>query len=63
MQILILDLPDYEDKIISDPLVLLERILLTMHTPMRDTYPMINLTDVMSRLVNQRLKEKNYIID
>ena len=34
-----------------------------MHTPIRATYPMIPLTDVMSRLVNLRKKDNEYLLD
>ena len=47
----------------NDPLVLLERICLLTHTPIRATYPMMSLTDVMSILVNLRQKEKIDILD
>ena len=56
MYISIMELPDYEYKIINDPLVLLESIQLLMHMPIIGTYPLISLEDVMSRLFNLRQK-------
>ena len=59
----IMELLDYEDKILNHPLLLLERILLLMHMPIRETYPMISLTDVMSRLVNIKQKDSEDLLN
>ena len=56
-------LPDYEDKILIDPLVILERIRLLIHTKIRATYPMMSLADVMSLLVNLRQKENKDLLN
>ena len=63
MQISIMELPDYEDKILNGQLVILQRIRLLIHIKIRATYPTMSLADVMSRLVNPRQKDNKYIID
>ena len=58
-----MEIPYYEDKIIKYPLLLLERIRLLIHTPMRATYPRLSLPDPMSRLVNLRQKYNEDLLD
>ena len=42
-----MELPGYEEKVLNDPLVLLYRIRLLIHTSIRATYPMMSLAYVM----------------
>ena len=57
-----MEIPDYEENILNYPLVLLDRIRLLMHTPIRATYRIISLSYVMSRLVNLRQKENGNLL-
>ena len=62
MNISIMEITDDEDKIINNPLVILENIQLLIHTPIGATCPMMSLVDVMSILVNLRQNENKDIL-
>ena len=63
MPISIAGLPDYKDKIINRPLVLLDKIRLLMHMPIRATYPIMSLIYEMSGLVNLRQKQNKDLLE
>ena len=45
---------DYESAVMNEPLVLLQRIKLLVHTPERAKYPLLTLIEAMASLLNFR---------
>jgi hypothetical protein len=57
--------PDFgiANGIKDDPIKLLEAIKVLMHDPVRSQYPMISMTDALTRLVNCKQNENEALID
>ena len=56
-------LPDYETKILDDPIKLLENIKILMHDPEWARYEFGSLTEAMQRIVNIKQLEDENLID
>jgi len=63
MQSRIEEHPDFESKIQNDPIALLEAIKILMHDPVRAQYPMVSMTDALSRLVNVKQVDNEPLLD
>ena len=46
--------PEYNSKIMDDPLMLLETILSCMHEPVRSQYPLVSPVDFITQLLTCR---------
>ena len=55
--------PDYESKIMNNPIELLRVIKLLMHDPIRARYPYASVTEALLRLLNCRQMENELIND
>ena len=56
-------MPDYETSIKDEPLVLLERIQVLMHTPERAKYPPLTLVEVLIGFLSIKQGEKETLLD
>ena len=63
MQVNLKELPDFDLKVRNNPAVLLEKVQLLMHTPVRAVHPFISLIEAITRLLNLRQKENESLID
>ena len=61
-QVALKESSDFDTAILNEPLVLLERIRLLVHTPEKAKYPMLTLIEVMASLVNFRQNENEDLI-
>ena len=55
--------PDFETKIENDPIALLEAIKTLMHDPVRAQYPVVSMTDALTRLINVKQMENEPLLD
>jgi hypothetical protein len=55
--------PEYETSIRDDPIVLLEKIKVLMHDPIRAKYPFASLTEAMNRMLNLKQFETEGLLD
>lgn len=63
MQTKIEEHPEYESKILDNPIELLDAILILMHDPVRAKYPFASLTDAISHLVNIKQVENENLLE
>jgi hypothetical protein len=63
MQLRIEEHPEFETKIENKPIALLEAIKVLMHDPVRATYPMVSMTEALTRLVNLKQNENEQLLD
>ena len=63
MQSRIEEHPDYESTLKNDPIAVLEAIKTLMHDPVRAQYPLVSMTDALSRLVNVKQQESESLLD
>jgi hypothetical protein len=55
--------PEFETSIKNDPIKLLEAIKVLMHDPIRAQYPMMSMTDSLTRLINSKQAENESLLD
>ncbi|MGC9294926.1 MAG: hypothetical protein ACP5E8_06590 [Thermoplasmata archaeon] len=55
--------PEFDTTIKNDPIKLLEVIKVLMHDPVRAQYPMISMTDALTRLINAKQAENELLLD
>jgi ATP/maltotriose-dependent transcriptional regulator MalT len=63
MQSRIEEHPDYESTLKNDPIAVLEAIKTLMPDPVRAQYPLVSMTDALSRLVNVKQQESESLLD
>jgi hypothetical protein len=63
MQSRIEEHPDYESTFETDPIAVLEAIKTMMHNPVQAQYPLVSMTDALSRLVNVKQQESECLLD
>ena len=63
MQTRIEEHPEFATKIRNDPIALLAAIKESMHTPVRSQYPLVSMTDALTRVVNIRQYEDEPLLD
>jgi hypothetical protein len=55
--------PDFESEIKNNPIKLLEAIKSLMHDPIRAQYPMVSMTEALTRLVNVKQADNEPLLD
>ena len=55
--------PDFDNKIKNDPIALLEVIKILMHDTVRAQYPMVSMTEALTRLVNVKQFDNEPLLD
>jgi hypothetical protein len=55
--------PEFETKIENDPIALLEAIKSLMHDPVRAQYPLVSMTDALTRFVNVKQMDNEPLLD
>ena len=55
--------PEFETKIENNPIELLEVIKVLMHDPVRAQYPMISMTEALTRLMNTKQANNEQLLD
>ncbi|MGC8553840.1 MAG: hypothetical protein ACP5O7_13425, partial [Phycisphaerae bacterium] len=55
--------PEFDTTIKNDPIKLLEVIKVLMHDPVHAQYPMISMTDALTRLINDKQAENEPLLD
>jgi hypothetical protein len=63
MQSRIEEHPDYESTLKNNPIAVLEAIKTLMHGPVQAQYPLVSMTDALSRLVNAKQQESETLLD
>src|SRR4029079_12267359 len=63
MQSRIEEHPEFETKIENDPIELLKAIKTLMHDPVRAQYPLVSMTDALTRLVNVKQMDNEPLLD
>ncbi|HET7638102.1 MAG TPA: C2HC-type zinc finger protein, partial [Ktedonobacteraceae bacterium] len=63
MQSRIEEHPEFESKIEGNPIALLEAIKTLMHDPVRAQYPLVSMTDALTRLINVKQMENEPLLD
>jgi hypothetical protein len=63
MQSRIEEHPAYETTLKNDPIAVLEAIKTLMHDPVRAQYPLVSMTDALSRLLNAKQQENESLLD
>ena len=63
MQSQIEEHPDFESKIKNNPIALLDAIKILMHDPVRAQYPMVLMTEALTRLINVKQMENEPLLD
>jgi hypothetical protein len=63
MQARVEEHPEFESKIENNPIELLEVIKTLMHDPVRAQYPMVSMSEALTRLVNVKQFEGEQLLD